>query len=136
MGGTGTLVGVRRLLCLLSPLAMILITACSSAPAHPAGQVRLTGSNRAATTFSDWPMWHRNAIHSGHVAHPAGSPLHRAWAKNLGNAVYGEPLVVGDTLVAATEGNLVVGMNARTGHRRWSTGLGRPQPQSGLPCGD
>src|SRR5436305_1394896 len=60
MGGTGTLVCVRRLLCLLPPLAMILVTACSSAPADPAGEVRLTGANRAATTFSDWPMSNRN----------------------------------------------------------------------------
>jgi len=28
----------------------------------------------------------------------------RVWAKRLGHAVYGEPLVVGDTLIAATEG--------------------------------
>jgi outer membrane protein assembly factor BamB len=81
-------------------------------------------------------MWHRDARHSGHVTHPAGSPLHRAWARDLGNAVYGEPLIVGDTLIAATEGNRVVGMSARTGHRRWSTGLGPPQPLSALPCGD
>jgi outer membrane protein assembly factor BamB len=127
---------MRRLVSVLAPLAMILVAACSSAPADPVGQVRLGSSGKAATTFSDWPMWHGDAIHSGHVAHPAGSPLHRAWSKNLGDAVYGEPLVVGNTLIAATEGNIVVAMNARTGHRRWSTGLGSPQPQSGLPCGD
>jgi hypothetical protein len=127
---------MRRLVPALAAVAMILVAACSSAPAAPVGQVRFPGSDAPATTFSDWPMWHRDALHSGHIAHPAGSPLHRAWAKDLGDAVYGEPLVVGDTLVAATEGNRVVGMNARTGHRRWTTGLGPPQPQSGLPCGD
>jgi hypothetical protein len=127
---------MRRLVSVLAPLAMIVVAACSSAPAAPAGEVHAAGSDRAATTFSDWPMWHRNALHSGHVSRPAGSPLHRAWAKNLGNAVYGEPLVVGDTLIAATEGNRVIGMNARTGHRRWTTELGTPQPLSGLPCGD
>jgi outer membrane protein assembly factor BamB len=127
---------MRRILSVLVPLALILVAACSSAPANPAGRVRFNGSSAPATTFSDWPMWHHDALHSGHVAHPAGTPLHRAWAKNLGNAVYGEPLVVGDTLIAATEGNQVVAMNARTGHRRWSTGLGTPQPLSALPCGD
>jgi outer membrane protein assembly factor BamB len=127
---------MRRLGPVLVPLAIIVVAACSSTPPAPAGQVPVTGSDRAATTFSDWPMWHRDARHTGHVAHPAGSPLHRAWAKDLGDAVYGEPLVVGDTLIAATEGNRVIGMNARTGHRRWSTGLGTPQPGSGLPCGD
>jgi outer membrane protein assembly factor BamB len=44
--------------------------------------------------------------------------------------------VVGDTLIAATEGNQVFGLNARTGVRRWKTGLGTPQPLSGLPCGN
>jgi outer membrane protein assembly factor BamB len=58
------------------------------------------------------------------------------WAKRLGHAVYGEPLVVGDTLIAATEGNQVYGLNARNGNRRWKTGLGTPQPLSGLPCGN
>jgi outer membrane protein assembly factor BamB len=133
---TGTLDDMRRLISVLAPLAMILVAACSSAPAAPAGRVHHTGSSRATTTFSDWPMWHHDARHTGRVAHPAGSPLHRAWSQDLGNAVYGEPLVVGDTLIAATEGNQVVGMNATTGHLRWSTGLGTPQARSGLPCGD
>ncbi|MBO0846877.1 MAG: PQQ-binding-like beta-propeller repeat protein [Nocardioides sp.] len=50
--------------------------------------------------------------------------------------VYGEPLVVGGTLIAATESNRVFGLNARTGRIRWKTALGRPQPSSGLPCGN
>ena len=62
--------------------------------------------------------------------------MRRAWTKNLGDAVYGEPLVVGSTLIVATEGDRVFGLNARTGHVRWRRSLGTPQPQSGLPCGD
>jgi outer membrane protein assembly factor BamB len=127
---------MRRLVSILLPVSLILVAACSSAPAAPAGQVHVTPSARAAATFSDWPMWHANAFHTGRVTHPAGNPLHQAWAKNLGQAVYGEPLVVGSTLIAATEGNKVFGLNARTGHQRWSVGLGKPQPLSGLPCGD
>jgi outer membrane protein assembly factor BamB len=50
--------------------------------------------------------------------------------------VYGEPLVVGQDLVAATEGNRVVSMKASNGHTRWSVSLGKPQPPSTLPCGD
>lgn len=44
--------------------------------------------------------------------------------------------MVGSSLVAATEGNDVFGLDARTGHTRWRTHLGKPQPLSGLPCGD
>jgi outer membrane protein assembly factor BamB len=127
---------MRRLVSILLPASLILVAACSSAPAARAGKVHVTASARAATTFSDWPMWHANASRTGRVAHPAGNPVHRVWAKALGDAVYGEPLVVGSTLVVATEGNKVFGLNARTGHRRWSVGLGAPQPLSGLPCGD
>jgi outer membrane protein assembly factor BamB len=50
--------------------------------------------------------------------------------------VYGEPLVVGSTLVVATEGNRVLGLDARTGAVRWRTHLGKPQPPTPLPCGD
>jgi outer membrane protein assembly factor BamB len=64
-----------------------------------------------------------------------GGPLKRAWARKLG-AVYGEPLVVGSTLVVATEGDRVYGLNAETGRIRWQTSLGTPQPLSGLPCGN
>jgi outer membrane protein assembly factor BamB len=65
-----------------------------------------------------------------------GTPLTRAWTKGLGAAVYGEPLVVGSTLVVATEADQVYGLNARTGHVRWHANLGTAQPLSGLPCGD
>jgi outer membrane protein assembly factor BamB len=62
--------------------------------------------------------------------------LKSAWTKDLGAAVYGEPLVVGSTLIVATEGDRVFGLNARTGHRRWEKSLGKPQPLGGLPCGN
>jgi outer membrane protein assembly factor BamB len=70
------------------------------------------------------------------TAHAVGTPLTPAWSKSLGNAVYGEPLVVGTTLIAATEGDQVFGLAARTGAVRWQTDLGTPQPLSGLPCGN
>jgi outer membrane protein assembly factor BamB len=126
---------MRRLAAALLPLALVGVAACSSA-AEPRETVPATGSDKPATSFADWPVWHGSAGHAGRVAHPAGSPLHPSWTQDLGAAVYGEPLVVGSTLVVATEGNRVFGLNARTGHRRWSVGLGTPQPQSGLPCGD
>jgi outer membrane protein assembly factor BamB len=127
---------VRRLLSVLLPLPFVLVAACSSAASPPQATVPVHGSSRAATTFTPWPTYHHDPRRTGHVAHPAGSPLQVAWSRGLGQAVYGEPLVVGSTLIAATEGNDVVAMNAATGHRRWATHLGAPQPQSGLPCGD
>jgi outer membrane protein assembly factor BamB len=50
--------------------------------------------------------------------------------------VYGEPLLVNGTLIAATENDTVYGLSPRTGRERWHTHLGTAQPQSQLPCGD
>ena len=50
--------------------------------------------------------------------------------------MYGEPLVVGGTLIVATENDTVYGLNPKTGHARWRSHLGTPSPASSLPCGD
>src|SRR5262245_47548842 len=140
---------MRRLVSFVVPLGSLLAAACSSAaPASSSGAEPprpLTSSTSAtqnvpttsaAASFTPWTTYHRTAGRAGHAKTAVGTPLHRAWAKNLGNAVYGEPLIVGSTLIAATEGNKVVGLDATTGKLRWRKGLGTPQPQSGLPCGN
>jgi len=133
---------MRRVLSVFLPLSFLLVAACSSAsPAHrPSAREDRTdqggGSARSATSFTPWWTYHRTPNRAGHVAQAPAGPLKRAWSKKLGAAVYGEPLVVGSTLIVATERNKVFGLNARTGHVRWRTGLGKPQPMSGLPCGN
>jgi outer membrane protein assembly factor BamB len=139
---------MRRLISVLVPLSCILVGACSSAspaasrptapplPSHgspTAASPRPTGQRAAG--FTPWWTYHRTTSRSGHTTQPLGT-LAPAWTKGLGAAVYGEPLVVGHSLIAATEGNQVVSMNAATGHTKWSVSLGTPQPMSGLPCGD
>jgi outer membrane protein assembly factor BamB len=141
---------MRRLMLLLVPLSCILAGACSSAspassrPTPPSSQhsasaapskAPSTGDAPRAAGFTPWWTYHRTTSRSGHTTKPPGT-LTPAWTRGLGAAVYGEPLVVGRSLIAATEGNDVVSMNAATGHKRWSVSLGDPQPQSGLPCGD
>lgn len=138
---------MRRLLSVLVPLSCILVAACSSAsPASSrattqapsrAGQTSASAASAAprSSAFTPWWTYHRTPSRSGHTTHPPGT-LTPAWTKSLGQAVYGEPLVVGSSLIAATEGDRVVSMNPRTGHTRWSTTLGTAQPMSGLPCGD
>jgi outer membrane protein assembly factor BamB len=133
---------MRRMLLVLIPVGSLLAAACSSAaPAsersaeRTAQQTAQQVSPKATTTLTPWHTYHRVPARTGRVTHSPGGPLRRAWSKKLGQ-VYGEPLVVGDTLIAATEGNAVYGLNARTGVRRWKTRLGTPQPLSGLPCGN
>jgi outer membrane protein assembly factor BamB len=50
--------------------------------------------------------------------------------------VYAEPLVVGTTVVVATENNTVYGFDMNTGVSRWRTHLGTPVSGSRLPCGN
>ncbi len=144
---------VHRLLGLLVvPLA--LSAACVGAPtsgslpgspASPSsrhGSALLTSGGAAArrvaarTTLADWPTYHRTVARSGRVATAPRGPLTRTWRRTLRGSVYGEPLVVGSTLVVATERNWVYGLAARTGARRWAVHLGTAQRRSGLPCGN
>ncbi len=127
---------MRRLISVLVPLAFVVVAACSSAAPAAQKTVPVGPARAAATSFTPWWTYHHAASRAGHVPRSAGSPLRHAWTRRLGAAVYGEPLVVGSTLIVATERDQVFGLNARTGHRRWQTNLGHPQPLSGLPCGD
>jgi outer membrane protein assembly factor BamB len=50
--------------------------------------------------------------------------------------VYGQPIVVGRTVIAATENDTVYGLDLATGRRVWQRHLGTPAPLSSLPCGN
>ena len=62
--------------------------------------------------------------------------LSRAWEARLDGAVYGQPLVVGNRIFAATENDTVYGLDAASGRVLWSTHVGTPVALSGLPCGN
>lgn len=117
------------LLLLATPL--LAVTACGTTTALQPGALQ----PRPSTTLGDWVTYHRTNARIGHVQ-PGLGGLHRAWSKSLTGAVYGEPLVVGSTMIVATERNYVYGLNARTGAQRWRVQLGTPQSRSGLQCGD
>ena len=44
----------------------------------------------------------------------------------LNGQIYAQPLVVGNTVIVATENDMVYGVNGTTGHIDWSRRLGRP----------
>ena len=62
--------------------------------------------------------------------------LRKAWEAKLDGPVYGQPLVVGNLVFAATEGNTVYALRAGSGAVVWSAHLGTPMPRSELPCGN
>jgi polyvinyl alcohol dehydrogenase (cytochrome) len=122
----------------------ILASCSTSAPAG--GQVRsptpspapaITASQPAKLGATDWPTYHRDAARTGVApARPAAGPLTIAWQRHLDGAVYGQPLVIGDTVIAATEGDSVYALDRGSGRVRWRVNLGTPVPLSKLPCGD
>jgi polyvinyl alcohol dehydrogenase (cytochrome) len=86
---------------------------------------------------ADWPTYHHDNARTGLAGQlaPLGT-LHRAWQVRLDGAVYGQPLVIGDKVIAATEHNTVYALAAGDGRVLWSASLGSPVPGSELPCGD
>jgi outer membrane protein assembly factor BamB len=85
-----------------------------------------------------WPTYHHDAGRSGvDPKAPAAGTVAKAWTSpNLDGTVYAEPLVVGDRVIAATEGDMVYALAASTGAVLWSTHLGTPMDGSALPCGN
>jgi outer membrane protein assembly factor BamB len=85
----------------------------------------------------DWPTYHKDNARSGNATDLAPvSTLSTAWHSTLDGAVYGQPLVIGSQVLAATENDTVYALDASTGAVRWKTNVGTPQPKSGLPCGN
>ena len=86
---------------------------------------------------ADWPTYHHDNARTGVADQlaPLGT-LRAAWQTKLDGAVYGQPLVIGDRVIAATEHNTVYALAAADGHVLWSASLGQPMNGSDLPCGD
>jgi outer membrane protein assembly factor BamB len=122
----------------------LVIRACTgpepfqAAPAP--GERTLTGSPTGSARplgEGDWPTYHRDNSRSGAaVGFPALGQPRTAWRANLDGAVYGQPLVIGDTVYAATEHDTVYALAADSGAVRWSAHLGEPMPGRQLPCGN
>jgi len=90
-----------------------------------------------ALSSTDWPTYHHDNARTGYLANePDPKQLISAWTTKLGNAVYAEPLVIGDRVIVATEGDSLYSLDARTGQVQWHTNIGNPVPVSMLPCGN
>ncbi|MGH3670459.1 MAG: PQQ-binding-like beta-propeller repeat protein [Pseudonocardiaceae bacterium] len=123
-------------------LALAAVAGCSAPaappPVPPVSSARPPGAAPPVTTGpGDWPTYHHDNARSGVAAQLAPlSTLHQAWQTPLDGAVYGQPLVIGDRVIAATEHNTVYALSAADGHVLWSASLGKPVPGSELPCGN
>jgi len=94
-----------------------------SAPASP------TPSATATTPVARTPLWasyHGDPSRTAAVAGPSPVNARRLWTADLGAAVYGQPVAIGDTVIAGTEGDRVVALDRTTGRQLWSYSLGTP----------
>lgn len=127
-----------------SAVAVLVIVAGCSAPgvapppAPPVSSARPPGAAPpAAVGPADWPTYHHDNARTGVAGQLASlGTLRTAWRARLDGAVYGQPLVIGDRVIAATENDTVYALSAADGHVLWSASLGKPVPGSDLPCGN
>jgi outer membrane protein assembly factor BamB len=92
-----------------------------------------------AVTTGDWTGYNHDAARTGVSSDQATlGGVQLAWtsAELDGRLIYAQPLVVGDRVLAATEGNSLFALDAATGGVVWSTNLGTPVPRSDLPGGN
>ena len=132
--------------------ATLMLAACLAAAGCTGGAPRTVGSHaiprpsahlpaspiRGPTrlTSQDWPTYHRDAARTGAApARPAAGRLAIAWTRRLDGAVWGQPLVIGGLVIAATEADTVYGLSRSRGRILWQAHLGTPAPLSGQPCG-
>jgi outer membrane protein assembly factor BamB len=112
----------------------------TNAPASAASTPNVTSTPSAAdtpnvdapasSTGANWPEYGANPARTGvAVGVPRAGALTTAWSARLDGAVYGQPLVVGSEVIAATENDSVYALNRTTGKTIWRTHVGTPVQQ-------
>jgi YVTN family beta-propeller protein len=127
-------------------IGLVSVAACTSTPAAgPPGSPSTTPApataSQAATggtpATADWPTFGHDVGRSGNApGFPNITQPAIAWQKPLDGAVYGQPIVLGNTVFAATENDTVYALDTSSGAVRWSKHVGTPVPRSDLPCGN
>jgi outer membrane protein assembly factor BamB len=131
---------------LFALLATALVAGCAGSSTEggstrsPVPEPTRTGALAATTNpTSSWPTYHRTNTRTADAGSSAPwltGTLRVHWRRNLDGAVYGQPVLVGRTAVAATENTTVYALDVITGAVIWSRHLGTPVPRALLPCGN
>jgi outer membrane protein assembly factor BamB len=111
----------------------------SATPTGPAPPARTLGAASAGAGFPSaaWPAFGRDAARTGVAAGvSAAGPLSISWRAHLDGAVYGQPLLVGNLVIAATENDSIYALDRSSGAVAWRARIGTPVPLAALPCGD
>jgi polyvinyl alcohol dehydrogenase (cytochrome) len=105
--------------------------------AEPPPTRTLTPAPGGGHPAAAWPTYGRDFARSDVAAGMAAAgTLSVSWRANLDGAVYGQPLLVGSLLIAATENDSIYALDQSTGQVVWRTHVGTPVPLADLPCGD
>ncbi|WP_165423197.1 PQQ-binding-like beta-propeller repeat protein [Ktedonosporobacter rubrisoli] len=100
----------------------------------PPGQ---STAQTAPTHNADWTTYHYDNTRAGMLPDmPNPHQLSVAWKSQLDGAVYAEPLVIGDSVIVATEGDTLYALDRHTGRVQWHVNVGNPVSLSTLPCGN
>ena len=94
-------------------------------------------STPPSPSSTDWTTYHANNQRTGYIPDtPDPHTLSKIWSKQLDGSVYAEPLVIGNHIIVATEGDSLYALDPNTGSVQWHTNVGTPVPLSSLPCGN
>jgi outer membrane protein assembly factor BamB len=132
----------RGMAALALAAVLVLLAACTREPAAPQlpPLTLPSGPSTSAAPAAgdgDWTTYHRDNARSGYLPGlPDPTRLTPAWSARLDGAVYGQPLVVGDRVLVATEADSLYALELGTGAVQWRTNIGKPVPLSELPCGN
>ena len=112
-------------------------TALASGKVRTASPSTAGGAGGAGAAGADWPEYDANPARTGIAAGlPAAGALSTAWTAHLDGAVYGQPLLAGSEVIAATENDSIYALSRATGQVTWHTKVGTPVPRSALQCGN
>ncbi|HVU73570.1 MAG TPA: PQQ-binding-like beta-propeller repeat protein [Mycobacteriales bacterium] len=103
------------------------------APTATASPAPGAGGDAQDQTFG----YHRDAGHTGFdPLTPPFTTWSKAWSADLDGQVYGQPLVVGDHVIAITENSTVYALAIDSGTVVWHTHVTEPAARDKLPCGN
>lgn len=104
------------------------VASSTSSAAYPGG----------AQPAGDWPTYQHDATRSGVSSDQAAlGDVRQVWTSVEFDApLYAQPLVVGDRVFVASEGNTVYALDAANGAIVWQQHLGEAVPANELPCGN
>ena len=123
---------------ILTGLAVLTLAACGSAstPTTSATGPAAPGAATAAAKPVDWPTYHLNTYrNASYPSMPAFTKLSLVRQLALDGKVYASPIVIGGTVIVATENDTVYAFNSAL-KQLWKRHLGTPARVSSLPCGN